>query len=229
MLASGARPHAYARLWSALTKAEMLLRQGLFVDCRDQCVGALEAMPRHVDKGLSLRLRLTLAEAFARSGAFSEAGHVAAIARQDVGDASAGLLAEVNHRVASILALGGFTFQAQALAERADRLSCALGSRPVVPRQTEHPGPTKSVGVSQEPDSRIRNACGRILDRTAAIFEQAMHPECAALEVGHLLGDLSCCSRWAIVQLRGPSHAVLDASHTFSPSNSPNSRLVGQR
>jgi len=217
VLASGARPHAYARLWSALTKSEMLLRQGLYEDCRDQCIGALDAMPRHVDKGLSLRLRLTLAEAFARSGAFSEAGHVAASARRDVGDASAGLLAEVNHRIAGILALGGFAFQAQALAERANRLSSALGARPDVPRHAEHPGPRGSVGVSQEPESRIRNAFGRILDRTAAIFEQAMHPDCAALEVGHLLRDLACCSRWAIVQLRGPSPAVLDASHPFSP------------
>ena len=36
---------AEACVWGALTKAEMLLRQGLYADCRSQCEATLAAMP----------------------------------------------------------------------------------------------------------------------------------------------------------------------------------------
>ena len=80
VLASSPR-HAYPRVWGALTKAEMLLRQGLYQECQAQCEAALAALPEPTDKGLALRLRLILSEVLAQSGAFTEAGRVAVRAR----------------------------------------------------------------------------------------------------------------------------------------------------
>ena len=54
-----------------------------------------------------------------------------------------------------------------------------------------------------EPGGRGGDARTRVLDRTAAIFEQAGRPELAAAEVGRLLDDLDCCARWAVVHETG--------------------------
>ena len=55
VLASTSPRHAYPRVWGALTKAEMLLRQGLYQECQAQCEAALAALPVPTDKGLALR------------------------------------------------------------------------------------------------------------------------------------------------------------------------------
>src|SRR6185503_9196194 len=59
----------------------------------------------------------------------------------------------------------------------------------------------------------------RVLDRTAAIFEQAGRPELAAAEVGRLLDDLDCCVRWAVVHETGASRFVVEASGPMSPAD----------
>ena len=122
VLASTSPRHAYPRVWGALTKAEMLLRQGLYQECQAQCEAALAALPVPTDKGLALRLRLILSEVLAQSGSFTEAGRVAVRARQDAANSSLGLLAELNHRIANVLSLGGLELQAEALEDRAQRL-----------------------------------------------------------------------------------------------------------
>src|SRR6185503_77381 len=59
----------------------------------------------------------------------------------------------------------------------------------------------------------------RVLDRTAAIFEQAGRPELAAAEVGRLLDDLDCCARWAVVHETGASRFVVEASGPMTPAD----------
>ncbi len=58
-----------------------------------------------------------------------------------------------------------------------------------------------------------------MLDRTAAIFEQAGRPELAAAEVGRLLDDLDCCARWAVVHETGASRFVVEASGPMTPAD----------
>jgi transcriptional regulator with AAA-type ATPase domain/tetratricopeptide (TPR) repeat protein len=209
VLASTSPRHAYPRVWGALTKAEMLLRQGLHQECRSQCEAALAALPVPTDKGLSLRLRLVLSEVLAQTGSFTEAGRVAARAREDAVDSSLGLLAELNHRIANVLSLGGLELQAEALEDRAQRLVAPTLRRPVVgpPRR----GPQRRDST-RDLDTRGGDARTRVLDRTAAIFEQAGRPELAAAEIGRLLDDLDCCVRWAVVHEAGASRFVVEAS-----------------
>ena len=207
VLASEGPRHSYSRVWSALTRAEMLLREGLLAECRSQCETTLASLPAPADRGLVLRLRLVLAETLARSGALAEAATVAALARQDALDSPVGLLAEINQRLARVLALGGLPLQAAAFEERAQRLATP---------QRERLG-AGSVAVAARGDSGDRqlitqDQCARVLDRTAAIFEQAGRPDLAASEVGRLLDDLHCCRRWAVVHETGSSRAVLEAS-----------------
>jgi hypothetical protein len=71
VLASASPRHAYPRVWGALTKAEMLLRHGLYQECQAQCEAALAALPVPTDRGLALRLRLILSEVLAQSGSFT--------------------------------------------------------------------------------------------------------------------------------------------------------------
>jgi DNA-binding NtrC family response regulator/tetratricopeptide (TPR) repeat protein len=205
VLASEGPRHSYSRVWSALTRAEMLLREGLLAECRSQCESTLASLPAPADRGLVLRLRLVLAEVLARSGALAEAATVAALARQDALDSPVGLLAEINQRLARVLALGGLPLQAAALEDRALRLSTPPGERAVTTSAT-------AAGESNEPPATIQDACARVLDRTAAIFEQAGRPDLAASEVGRLLDDLDCCRRWAVVHEAGSSRAVLESS-----------------
>ena len=206
VLASEGPRHSYSRVWSALTRAEMLLREGLLAECRSQCETTLASLPAPADRGLVLRLRLVLAEALARSGALAEAATIAALARQDALDSPVGLLAEINQRLARVLALGGLPLQAAAFEERAQRLA-------TLPRER-----TGTIQLASSDDSNGgrqasgQDACARVLDRTAAIFEQAGRPDLAASEVGRLLDDLDCCRRWAVVHETGSSRAVLEAS-----------------
>jgi DNA-binding NtrC family response regulator/tetratricopeptide (TPR) repeat protein len=211
VLASTSPRHAYPRVWGALTKAEMLLRQGLFQECQAQCEAALAALPVPTDRGLALRLRLILSEVLAQGGSFSEAGRVAVLARQDAANSSLGLQAELNHRIANVLSLGGLELQAEALEDRAQRLVAPTLKRPVAggPRRT-------SRGHDHD---RAGDASTRVLDRTAAIFEQAGRPELAAGEVGRLLDDLDCCVRWAVVHETGASRFVAEASGPMSPAD----------
>lgn len=205
VLASEGPPHSYSRVWSALTRAEMLLREGLLPECRSQCETTLASLPAPADRGLVLRLRLVLAEALARGGALAEAATVAALARQDALDSPVGLLAEINQRLARVLALGGLPLQAAALEERAQRLTTP---------QRERPGTSVAAtdGASGGQQAIAQDQCARVLDRTAAVFEQAGRPDLAASEVGRLLDDLHCCRRWAVVHETGSSRAVLEAS-----------------
>jgi len=216
VLGSTSPRHAYPRVWGALTKAEMLLRQGLYQECRSQCEAALAALPVPTDKGLALRLRLILSEVLAQTGSFTEAGRVAVRARQDAADSSLGLLAELNHRIANVLSLGGLELQAEALEDRAQRLAAPTLKRHVVgaPRR----GLT-SRDAGDEPGGRGGDARTRVLDRTAAIFEQAGRPELAAAEVGRLLDDLDCCAQWAVVHETGASRFVVEASGPMTPAD----------
>ncbi len=216
VLASTSPRHAYPRVWGALTKAEMLLRQGLFGECQAQCEAALAALPVPTDKGLALRLRLILSEVLAQTGSFAEAGRVAARARQDAADSSLGLLAELNHRIANVLSLGGLELQAEALEDRAQRLVAPVLKRPVVGATRR--GSTGHV-VGAELGGRGGDARTRVLDRTAAIFEQAGRPELAAAEVGRLLDDLDCCARWAVVHETGASRFFVEASGPMTPAD----------
>jgi len=167
---------AYPRIWSALTRAEMLRHQGLDDECRRACQEALAALPTPPDPGLALRLRLMLAEVLARSGDLTDAGRVAARARQDAIGLPPGLLAEMNHRIANVHALAGV-------------------------------------------DRRAESIPARVLDRTAAIFEQAGQPDLAAAELGRLLDDLDCCTRWVIVREAGASRFVVASSRPMSTSD----------
>lgn len=212
VLASSPR-HAYPRVWGALTKAEMLLRQGLYQECQAQCEAALAALPEPTDKGLALRLRLILSEVLAQSGAFTEAGRVAVRAREDAANSSLGMLAELNHRLANVLSLGGLDLQAEALEDRAQRLAA-----PAVRRATAS-GQRRSPGSDGEIASRGGDARTRVLDRTAAIFEQAGRPELAAAEMGRLLDDLDCCARWAVVRESGARCVLVDSRGPMSPSD----------
>ncbi|MBK5298057.1 MAG: sigma-54-dependent Fis family transcriptional regulator [Vicinamibacteria bacterium] len=216
VLASTSPRHAYPRVWGALTKAEMLLRQGLFQECQAQCEEALAALPVPTDKGLALRLRLILSEVLAQTGSFAEAGRVAVRAREDAADSSLGLLAELNHRIANVLSLGGLELQAEALEDRAQRLVAPALKRPVVGATRR--GSTGHV-VGAELGGRGGDARARVLDRTAAIFEQAGRPELAAAEVGRLLDDLDCCARWAVVHEAGASRVVVEASGPMTPAD----------
>ena len=216
VLASTSPRHAYPRVWGALTKAEMLLRQGLYQECQTQCEAALAALPVPTDKGLALRLRLILSEVLAQSGSFTEAGRVAMRARQDAANSSLGLLAELNHRIANVLSLGGLGLQAEALEDRAQRLVALTVRRPIV-------GTTRRIAMGPGPEGEAGRRGGdartRVLDRTAAIFEQAGRPELAAAEVGRLLDDLDCCTRWAVVHETGASRFVVEASGPMSPAD----------
>ena len=216
VLSSTSPRHAYPRVWGALTKAEMLLRQGLYRECQAQCEAALAALPVPTDKGLALRLRLILSEVLAQTGAFTEAGRVAVRARQDAANSSLGLLAELNHRIANVLSLGGLELQAEALEDRAQRLVAPALRRPAA-------GGARRVPVGSDPvtetGGRGGDARTRVLDRTAAIFEQAGRPELAGAEVGRLLEDLDCCARWAVVHETGASRFVVEASGPMSPAD----------
>jgi DNA-binding NtrC family response regulator/tetratricopeptide (TPR) repeat protein len=216
VLASTSPRHAYPRVWGALTKAEMLLRQGLYQECRSQCEAALAALPVPTDKGLALRLRLILSEVLAQTGSFTEAGRVAVLARQDAADSSLGLLAELNHRIANVLSLGGLELQAEALEDRAQRLAAPTLKRPVVGVARRG---SASHDVGAQPRGRGGDTRTRVLDRTAAIFEQAGRPELAAAEVGRLLDDLDCCARWAVVHETGASRFVVEASGPMTPAD----------
>jgi DNA-binding NtrC family response regulator/tetratricopeptide (TPR) repeat protein len=211
VLASRSPRHAYPRVWGALTKAEMLLRQGLHQECRAVCEAALAALPSPTDRGLALRLRLTRSEVLARTGAFHEAGRVAARARQDAVGSPPGLLAELNHRIANVLSLSGLDLQAEALEDRAQRLNVPPG------RRAPAPGPRRAVPADRggEPH-RAGDVPARVLDRTAAIFEQAGRPELAAAEMGRLLDDLGCCTRWVVVRETGGSRFVVESSQPMS-------------
>lgn len=176
VLASTTPRDAYPRIWGALTKAEMLSQQGLDDECRRVCEEALAALPSPPDPGLTLRLRLMLAEVLARRGDLIDAGRVAVRARQDAVGLPPGLLAEMNHRIANVHALAGVDRQAEAIP-------------------------------------------ARVLDRTAAIFEQAAHPEAALAELGRLLDDLDCCTRWVIVREAGASRFVVESSRPMSTSD----------
>ena len=205
VLASESPRHAYPRVWGALTKAEMLLHQGLYQECRAVCEGALAAMPSPPDRGLALRLRLILSEVLARTGAFIEAGRVAARARLDAAGCPPGLLAEMNHRLANVLSLGGLDRQAEALEDRAQRLVLPAGRRlPPPAARRALPEGAPGAGAGDGP--------ARVLDRTAAIFEQAGRPELAAAEMGRLLDDLDCCTRWVVVRESGGSRFVVESS-----------------
>ena len=216
VLSSTSPRHAYPRVWGALTKAEMLLRQGLHQECQAQCEAALAALPVPTDKGLALRLRLILSEVLAQSGSFTEAGREIVRARQDAANSSLGLLAELNHRIANVLSLGGLELQAEALEDRAQRLVA-----PVVKRPAAGTGRRVSAGHGPGADTpgRAGDARTRVLDRTAAIFEQAGRPELAAAEVGRLLDDLDCCARWAVVHETGASRFVVEASGPMSATD----------
>jgi DNA-binding NtrC family response regulator/tetratricopeptide (TPR) repeat protein len=212
VLASDGPRHSYSRAWSALTRAEMLLREGLIAECQSQCEKTLASLPVPPDRGLVLRLRLVLAEALARSGSLAEAATVAALARRDALDSPVGLLAEINQRLARVLALGGLPLQAAAFEERAQRLQTS---------RREVSAPSAAVQPVDAPERHgiTQDACARALDRTAAIFEQADRPDLAASEIGRLLDDLDCCRRWAVVQDTGGSHAVLDASEGLTDTD----------
>ena len=216
VLASTSPRHAYPRVWGALTKAEMLLRQGLYQECQAQCEAALAALPVPTDRGLALRLRLILSEVLAKSGSFTEAGRVAVRARQDAANSSLGLQAELNHRIANVLALSGLQLQAEALEDRAQRLVAPTLKRPAA-------GAGRRVAIGQDlgaaPGSGAGDVRTRVLDRTAAIFEQAGRPELAAAEVGRLLDDLDCCARWAVVHETGASRFVVEASGPMTPAD----------
>jgi transcriptional regulator with AAA-type ATPase domain/tetratricopeptide (TPR) repeat protein len=206
VLASSGPRHAYSRVWGALTRAEMLLREGLHDECRSQCETALATLPAPADRGLVLRLRLVLAEALAQSGDVAAAARVAALARQDALDSPVGLLAAINQRLARVLALGGLPLQAAALEERAQRLFSPIRNSVKAGRSVAET--TEGVvarGVAQD-------ACTRVLDRVAALFEQAGRSDLAAGEVGRLLDDLDCCRRWAVVHETGTSRVTLEHS-----------------
>ena len=208
VLASESPRHAYPRVWGALTKAETLLHQGLYQECQAVCEAALAAMPCPPDRGLALRLRLILSEVLAQTGAFSEAGRVAARARLDAAGCPPGLLAEMNHRIANVLSLGGLDRQAEALEDRAQRLVMPAGRR--LPPQAR-PGSLEGA-----PGAGDGDAPARVLDRTAAIFEQAGRPELAAAEMGRLLDDLDCCTRWVVVRESGGSRFVVESSRPMT-------------
>lgn len=205
VLASSGPRHAYSRVWGALTRAEMLLREGLHAECRSQCETALATLPAPADRGLVLRLRLVLAEALAQGGAVADAARVAALARQDALDSPVGLLAEINQRLARVLALGGLPLQAAALEERAQRLIAPGRDSAKAGRSVAETADTVARGIAQD-------ACTRVLDRVAAMFEQAGRADLAAGEVGRLLDDLDCCRRWAVVHETGTSRVPLEHS-----------------
>jgi DNA-binding NtrC family response regulator/tetratricopeptide (TPR) repeat protein len=206
VLASAGPRHAYSRVWGALTRAEMLLREGLHAECRGHCETALATLPAPADRGLVLRLRLVLAEALAQGGAVADAARVAALARQDALDSPVGLLAEINQRLARVLALGGLPLQAAALEERAQRLlSPGRDSAKAGRTVAETADSVVARGIAQD-------ACTRVLDRVAAMFEQAGRADLAAGEVGRLLDDLDCCRRWAVVHDNGTSRVPLEHS-----------------
>jgi DNA-binding NtrC family response regulator/tetratricopeptide (TPR) repeat protein len=211
VLASNTRD-AYPRLWGALTKAEMLRHQGLYDECRRVCEQALAALPSPLDPGLTLRLRLILAEALARTGDLIDAGRVAARVRQDAVGLPPGLLAEMNHRIARVLSLAGLDRQAEALEDRAQRLVVPPG------RRQAH-GRRDAPGEPGDDGRQTGDVSARVLDRAAAIFEQAAHPELAAAEMGRLLDDLDCCSRWVIVREAGASRFVVESSRPMSTSD----------
>ena len=206
VLQSESPRHAYPRVWGALTKAEMLLHQKLYDECRAVCEAALAAMPSPADPGLALRLRLVLSESLARTGHLIEAGRVAARARLDAVGSPPGLLAELNQRIASVLSLGGLDQQAEALKDRAQRLAMPQG------KVLSGPGSRRrSAGRAAAGDVPIR-----VLDRVAAIFEQAGRPELAAAEIGRLLDDLECCARWVVTRESGGSRFVVESSQPMS-------------
>jgi DNA-binding NtrC family response regulator len=207
VLSSESPRHTYSRVWGALTKAEMLLRQGLYDDCRSQCEATLAAMPAPTDKGLALRLRLVLAEALARSGSLDEAGRAALRARDDARGSSVGLLAELNRRIATVLSLGGLDLQAASLQDRAHRLT-STAPRPSPAAGDPDAGRIRDLRTSDPGHVR---ACARVLDRTASLFE-AQRPELVAAELGRLIDDLNCCRRWAIVLDDGVRSGLLDAT-----------------
>lgn len=201
VLDGGAPCHSYPRVWSLLTRAEVLLSEQRYLECQRQCAEVLGHAERIGDRGLAMRLRLVLAESLVREGRTDEAGQALVAARLDSNGFPLSILAEFNSRAARILAYGREPEMADRLSDRARRLYALYEPK----RRTRRNGYDEPVALSRvDKDEKcadsLSHRTGTVLDRVASLVEQRENRELLATELVSLITDTGCVSRWALLR-----------------------------